>query len=113
MTKIYPLNVGLKIILDTNQPITNATKMEIHVMRPDGVERTWAATALDVAPASEWSNMTAAEQEAKRLRCITYTTASTDFDKVGNYYLMAYVEWGVNSKHHGESVKIVISNNYT
>jgi hypothetical protein len=94
MTKIYEGAVGVQIILATDQDLEDATKMEIHVTRPDGTEATWPATK-DVTPGS-----------------IIYTTLVSDLLQMGWYKLQAYVEWGSTSKHLGETVIMAINSEY-
>jgi hypothetical protein len=93
MAKIYAGGVGVYILLATGQVLTNATKMEIHVKRPDGTEVDWTAT------------------RSTTLGSIEYLTDTGDLASPGLYKLQAYVEWGT-SKHFGETVDMIVYGEY-
>jgi hypothetical protein len=75
--------VGVQILLATGQDLTEATKLEMHVVKPDGSTTTWTATA-SATPGS-----------------IEYITQAGDLDLAGHYFIHSYVEWGSTSKHTG------------
>lgn len=87
MTKIYRGDVGVEIRLDTGQSLAGATATKIRVQKPDGTEAEWAA--------QQYNSTT-----------IYYVTASGDLAASGDYLLQSYVEWGEDSKHTGESVRL-------
>lgn len=72
---LYVGDIGIEIRVNTGQPLTGATLMEIHVLKPSGATETWTATAYD----NTW---------------IVYTLVIGDLDEVGEYILQGYVEIG-------------------
>lgn len=92
-TKIYKADVGIEIVLQTGQDLTNVSKMEIHAQRPDGVIKAWTAVKHATSGA------------------ITYTTIADDLPVAGDYLLQAYCEWGT-SKYHGETVIMHVMNEF-
>lgn len=72
---------GMRIVLATGQDLTAATKLEMHAVDPDGHVKTWTATAHST-PGS-----------------ISYTTEEGDLDAEGIWKILAYIEWGEDSKH--------------
>lgn len=74
--------VGERITLETEQDLTEATKMEIQVIKPDGTSATWTAIAEDTS--------------------LLYVSQAGDLDVAGRYLLISYVEWGSGSKHLGD-----------
>jgi hypothetical protein len=89
MTKVYEGDEGLEIRLDTGQSLAGATAMKIKVKKPDQSTVEWTATQHDSTT-------------------IKYTTGSGDLATSGDYVLQAYVEWGADSKHTGESVVLKV-----
>jgi hypothetical protein len=81
---IYKDAVGVEVVLATGQDLTEATKLEIHVTKPDGTTATWTATRHATAGS------------------IKYITQSTDLSQTGFYVMVSYVEWG-SSKHIGDA----------
>lgn len=82
--------VGVQIVLATGQDLTEATKLEIHAVKPDGTTVTWVATASPTAGS------------------IQYTTITGDLVSAGSYYLHSYVEWGSASVHTGQAVLLEV-----
>ena len=87
---IYTGAAGDEITLATGQDLTEATKVEYHVVKPDGSSVTWAATRSNTAGS------------------LTYTTGPEDLDQAGAYLIMAYVEWGEVSKHPGDPYILIV-----
>lgn len=87
---IYKGDTAIVFRLDTGvDNLDIATKIEIHVLKPSGLEVTW--TAVQYGTTSE----------------ITYTSTVGDLDESGNYILQAYIEWGTNI-HYGDTTTIVV-----
>lgn len=91
---IYVNAIGVEIRLDTDVSLSGATRLEYHVMRPDGVEVIWTAT--------QYGSSTS----------LTYTTISGDFNVSGTYYIQTYVEWGATSHHWGLTYELEIHEKY-
>jgi len=72
--------VGARIVLATGEDLSEATKLEIHAVRPDGTSVAWTATASSTAGSIE------------------YTTVTGDLNAVGVWRLSSYIEWGPTSK---------------
>jgi hypothetical protein len=89
MTKIYKGDVGVEIRLDIGQSLAGATATKIRVLKPDGTKAEWAA--------QRYNSTT-----------IYYVTVFGDLAASGDYVLHSYVEWGEDSKHTGECVKLRI-----
>ena len=90
ISKIYVGAVGLEIILDTEQDITQASKIEMHVRKPDGSLVVWPAIK---------------GLEGR----IIHNTIADELKDPGKYRIQAYVEWGNGaSKHHGETYTLTV-----
>lgn len=92
--KIYIGTVGLAINLNTGMNLTEATKVSIKVMTPDGKKREW------VGSVSQADNM-----------IITYITQIGDLVKDGIYKLQAYVEISA-FKGLGETVELTVNKEF-
>ncbi len=84
LVKIYKGDVGQKIILDTDQDISEATLLQIKYKKPDATTGTWTATLTGIDSAY-------------------YTTVENDLDQTGNWEIQLYVELG-GAKIHGTIV---------
>ena len=73
MGKIYKGDIGTILIVDVKSDISDATKLSLKVLDPDGISREWAGTL---------------EGTTK----IKYVIISGDLDKVGTYKVQPYVE---------------------
>jgi hypothetical protein len=93
MGKIYEGDVGVHFILDTKQALDDASVLAIKIIDPLGVATMWTATATGTS-----------------VQYITRTTDAALFP--GDYFLQSYVEWGVTSKHLGETFKLTVHERY-
>jgi len=92
-----PINsVGVAVLLGTGQDLTDATCMEIKVVRPDGTTVAWEASVATLD--DDGNPLTPADGYLR------YTTVSSDLAIAGAYNLQAYVEWGTGSSHRGAAV---------
>jgi len=87
---IYLGAVGVEIALATGQDLTEASKLEFHVLRPNGTTATWPAVG-QAAPGS-----------------LAYVTQAEDLNLAGAYLIMAYGEWGALSKHIGDPYILIV-----
>ena len=86
--KIYKDDVGVLFKVDSGIDLTSATKLELHVRKPDTTETTWTVT-MDPTITTQ----------------ANYTSIASDLDKVGTYAMYLYVEFTAASKHEGTTVK--------
>lgn len=68
-----------QLVLDTDQDLTGATKMEMHALKPDGRSKTWTAAA-HATPES-----------------IVCSIPAGDLDVEGIWRIASYVEWGTSA----------------
>lgn len=95
MSKIYIGAIGLEVILATGQDLTQASKVEMHVRKPDGSIVTWACSK-------------GIEGQ------LIHSTTADDIKDSGRYKIQAYVEWGNGaSKHHGETAIMQVDKEFS
>jgi hypothetical protein len=103
--KIYEDTLGLKVFLETDQDLTDVSKTQILVQRPDGVEAIWDA---ETATVDEDGNTLTPEDGI-----IVATLKDTDIATPGDYKLQSYLEWGSTIKVPGETVVLRIFERFT
>jgi|Deesub1362B_J571_1020462.scaffolds.fasta_scaffold00499_25 tRNA(Met) C34 N-acetyltransferase TmcA len=95
MGKIYRGDTGIKIVLDTETDLTDATMAKILVKKPSGSEDEWIADFDD-----------------KIAGKISYTISHNELNETGLYKLQAYVEFTDGSKLLGETCSLVVFDKY-
>lgn len=93
---VYKDQVGVVLTLATGLDLAGATKMELHVVKPDGTTDTWTAEESVEVPGS-----------------LTYTTEDGDLDQAGGYIISNYVEWGTDSKQPGDPYILAVLDSAT
>lgn len=78
---IYVGIIGKEILVRTNQDLSESTKTEYHVTKPDGSLVTWRA------------------EKTSTFGELIYVTKTGDLDQAGAYLVTAYVEWGSTSNY--------------
>jgi len=96
--KIYQGAVGVKIVLETGQDLSESTTHKILVQKPDGSELEWAADISAVIEDKDGRQFDVTPKDGY----IEYITSDGDLDQSGDYLLQAYVEWE-ESKHYGKT----------
>lgn len=95
MGKVYRGDIGIKIVLNTEADLSDATTAKIIVKKPSGAEVEWIANFEDRIAGK-----------------ISYTTTNNDLDEVGVYKLQAYVEFTNGTKLYGETAEMVVFDKY-
>ena len=93
MGKIYKGDIGTVLIVDVKTDISDATKLSLKVLDPDGISREWAGTL---------------EGTTK----IRYVVVEGDLNKVGIYKVQPYIErpgW----TGRGETVEFFVNEVFT
>jgi len=91
MTTIYQNDVDIVFRLDTGiDDLSTASKIQILVKKPSGVEAEWTATRYGATS------------------YITYTSIAGDLNEEGDYILQSYVEFGASHPHSGDSVVVTV-----
>ena len=93
LVKPYVGDVGTSILLDSGQPITDATFCRIEWTKPDGTIGTWGATVYSDG------------------RHVRHVTAAGDLSVAGVWMLQAYVETPV-WKGRGETCYMEVFNRF-
>lgn len=100
MGKIYKGDVGTELRVDTRIDLSSQTKVRLKVMKPGSdTEVEWTPTVV------------AADDGVESV--LKYIADTDDFDVVGWYNLIAYVEFGGGtSKFHGEPARFEVHELY-
>lgn len=99
MGKIYQFDVGKEMRIDTKLDLTDYTTAKLYVLTPTG-QTEW--TPVIVTTGQTEHNETAG------LTILKYISQVGDFDVIGPYVVIAYIEWGSGSKHYGEPSKFIV-----
>lgn len=92
--KIYAGTVGLTLNLDTGIDLTDATKVAIRVLTPDGRRKEWLGSVSALANT-----------------VIVYTTQVGDIAKPGTYKIQAYIEMST-FRGMGAVTKLIINKEF-
>jgi hypothetical protein len=84
--KIFVGDYGIVVRVSTGIDLTGATALKIKVLKPNGNESTWTATAILPITTGD----------------ITYTTTLSDFSVAGTYKIQAEITFS-SSKFLGET----------
>lgn len=99
MGNIYQGDVGVKFRIDTGIDLSGSTVQKLYVLTPTG-QVEWAPVVVTTGDPMY--------NETQGLSIIEYITKPNDLLQKGQYYIISYVEFGSDSKHHGEPASFMV-----